>query len=137
MFYRRKLILALLQVFGGRLEKISLQKLLFLICSGQSDPEYDFVPYLYGCYSFSARADLNVMLQKDLLWEDDTSYHKKDKKNYLTSLKDNDRKMVNATYSKYRNMDAEALMRYTYIHYPYYAINRQRLPNYWTRNRWD
>lgn len=32
MYYRRKIILSLLQVFGGELEKIQLQKLLFLFC---------------------------------------------------------------------------------------------------------
>jgi uncharacterized protein (DUF488 family) len=31
MFYRRKLILALLEVFGGKLMKINLQKVLFLV----------------------------------------------------------------------------------------------------------
>jgi uncharacterized protein (DUF488 family) len=128
MFYRRKLILGLLQAFGGRLEKINLQKLLFLVCSEQTDPAYDFVPYLYGCYSYSAGADLNAMLKKGFLWEDETSYHKKDKKNYLISLSDTDRKMVNTIYLKYHNMDAEALMRHTYIHYPYYAINSTRAP---------
>lgn len=34
MFYRRKIILALMQLFEGELEKIRLQKLLFLFtCS--------------------------------------------------------------------------------------------------------
>ena len=31
MFYRRKIVLALLQVFQGELEKLRLQKLLFLL----------------------------------------------------------------------------------------------------------
>ena len=45
MFYRRKILLALMQVFGGELEKISLQKLLFLFMKHKQNPEYDFVPY--------------------------------------------------------------------------------------------
>ena len=80
MFYRRKIILALLQVFGGRLEKINLQKLLFLICQKQKEPEYDFIPYSYGCYSHSAKADLFTMVKKDFLTDDETSYSKKDRK---------------------------------------------------------
>ena len=42
MFYRRKVILALLQQFEGKLEKIRLQKLLFLISERQQTKVYDF-----------------------------------------------------------------------------------------------
>ena len=56
MFYRRKIILALLQACDGSLPKISLQKLLFLFANRQVKPSYDFVSYYYGCYSFSANA---------------------------------------------------------------------------------
>ena len=123
MFYRRKLILALLQVFGGRLEKINLQKLLFIVCKKQKEPEYDFIPYMYGCYSHSAKADLFAMVKKDYLTEDDTSYSKKDSKNYLALLNDEDRKLVNQTYILYNKMDSEGLMKHTYTNFPYYAIN--------------
>ena len=66
MFYRRKIALALIQVFGIELEKISLQKLLFLFMKHKQNPEYDFVPYKYGCFSFSANADLNALSKKDI-----------------------------------------------------------------------
>lgn len=123
MFYRRKLILALLQVFGGRLDKINLQKLLFIVCQKQKEPEYDFIPYMYGCYSHSAKADLLAMVKKDYLREDDTSYSKKDSKSYLALLNDDDRKLVNQTYILYNKMDGEGLMKHTYTNFPYYAIN--------------
>lgn len=123
MFYRRKIILALLQVFGGRLEKISLQKLLFLICQKQKDPEYDFIPYLYGCYSHSAKADLFTMVKKDFLTEDDISYSKKDRKSYLSLLDEVDKKLVQQAYVLYKEMDGDKLMKHTYTNFPYYAIN--------------
>lgn len=123
MFYRRKLILAVLQVFGGKLEKINLQKLLFLVCNRQKEPDYEFVPYLYGCYSHSAKADLNTMVQKELLTEDEASYSKKDKKNYLALLDEEDKKLVNQAYQLYNRMDATGLMKHTYVNFPYYAIN--------------
>jgi len=44
MFYRRKIILALLQMVGGSLDKIRLQKLLFLLTLKQAKPAYEFVP---------------------------------------------------------------------------------------------
>lgn len=123
MFYRRKIILALLQVFGGRLEKINLQKLLFLVCQKQKDPEYDFIPYLYGCYSHSAKADLFTMVKKDFLSEDETGYSKKDKQNYLTALDEADKKLISQAYLLYHKMDGDGLMKYTYTNFPYYAIN--------------
>src|SRR5437667_11109406 len=113
MFYRRKVILALLQVFGGRLEKINLQKLLFLICQKQKNPVYNFIPYLYGCYSHSAKADLYTMVQKEFSLEDETSYSKKDRKNYLSLLDDADKKLINQAYLLYHKLDSDSLMQYT------------------------
>ena len=43
MFYRRKVILSLLQLFDGQLEKIRLQKLLFLFTKQQQKAEYNFI----------------------------------------------------------------------------------------------
>lgn len=123
MFYRRKIILALLEVFGGRLEKINLQKLLFLICQKQQEPEYDFIPYLYGCYSHSAKADLFTMVKKGFLSEDETGYSKNDQKKYLTLLDEDDKKLVNDAYILYNKMDGDGLMKHTYTNFPYYAIN--------------
>ena len=123
MFYRRKIILATLQVFGDRLEKINLQKLLFLICQKQKEPEYDFIPYSYGCYSHSAKADLFTMVKKDFLSEDGTSYSKKDHKDYLSLLDDEDKKLVNQAYLLYNKMDGDDLMKHTYTNFPYFAIN--------------
>ena len=123
MFYRRKIILALLQAFGGRLEKINLQKLLFLVCQKQKEPEYDFIPYLYGCYSHSAKADLFTMVKKKFLTEDETGYSKKDRKNYLVLLDEEDKKLINQAYFLYSKMDGDSLMKHTYTNFPYYAIN--------------
>ena len=137
MFYRRKIILALLQVFGGRLEKINLQKLLFLVCQKQKEPEYDFIPYLYGCYSHSAKADLYTMVQKGFLTEDETGYSKKDRKNYLSLLDDEDKKLVNQAYLLYNKMDGDGLMKHTYNNFPYYAINSTTAERLLTKEQLD
>ena len=52
MFYRRKVILSLLQSLGGELSKTDFQKHLFLLTRLQDAPSYDFVPHHYGCFSF-------------------------------------------------------------------------------------
>ena len=83
MFYRRKIILALLQLFDGQLEKIRLQKLLFLFVQRQTKAEYDFVPYRFGCYSYSANADMTAMVRKGILSETKENFSKADKTDYL------------------------------------------------------
>jgi uncharacterized protein (DUF488 family) len=130
MFYRRKLILALLEVFGGKLMKINLQKVLFLVTQRQAKPSYDFVPFKFGCYSFSANADLTAMVKHGFLTEDEQSqsFAKKDKQSYLRTLNDSDRKLVNQVFLLFKSHDADALMTYTYLHYPYYAINSTTAP---------
>ena len=65
MFYRRKLILSILELFGGEMSKINLQKILFLVTNRQVKPAYDFIPYKYGAYSYSANADLTAMVNTD------------------------------------------------------------------------
>ncbi len=123
MFYRRKIILALLQSCDGHLPKISLQKLLFLFANRQAKPDYDFVPYHYGCYSFSANADLTAMVGHGLLSEDKASFSKLDKVNYVTSLNEKDKKILNEIKTNYGKLSTNSLMKLTYLNYQYFAIN--------------
>lgn len=125
MFYRRKVILALLEMFDGQLDKIRLQKLLFLFCKKQPKPEYDFIPYKYGCYSYSANADMTAMVKKGQLIEDEHSFGKNDPGNYLQALKAADRKLLDAVTKQYGQLDTSSLIKYTYINYPFYAINSE------------
>lgn len=123
MFYRRKIILALLELFEGKLEKIRLQKLLFLFSKRQAEPEYEFVPYKYGCFSFSAQADLTTMVTKGLLTDDNGGLAKNDPVKYFGGLKENDRKALAEIKKLYGSMNGTALMRHTYLNYPYFASN--------------
>lgn len=123
MFYRRKIILALLEIFGGQLEKIQLQKLLFLFTKRQTKPDYEFIPYKYGCFSYSANADLTTMVTKGFLVDKDSRLLRADKTSYFKVLKEEDRKLLADIKRSYGGMDSNALMRHTYLNYPYYAIN--------------
>lgn len=122
MFYRRKVILALLQAFGGELEKIRLQKLLFLLTNRQAKPDYDFVPYKLGCFSYSANADLTAMVTRGMVAESEYYFSKTDPINYLQQLKENDRLAVMEVKRLYGEMDADTLMKHTYTNFPYTAI---------------
>ncbi len=129
MFYRRKIILALLQLFDGQLDKIRLQKLLFLFTLKQTKTEYDFVPYKYGCYSYSAKADLTTMVSKGLLGESQKYFAKMDKVDYLKLVKPEDLKHLQSVKTEYGRMSANTLMKHTYINYPFYATRSEVAAN--------
>ena len=121
MFYRRKIILALLQLFEGELEKIRLQKLLFMFSKRQETAVYDFVPYKYGCFSYSANADMTAMVKHGLLSETETKFTIFQKADYLKMVKEADYKLLFDIKRQYGAMNAEALMKHTYINFPYWA----------------
>jgi uncharacterized protein (DUF488 family) len=133
MFYRRKIILALLQLFDGHLDKIRLQKLLFLFAKKQTKAEYDFIPYKFGCYSYSANADITAMVTRGYLGEDEKSYQKKDPTDYLKQLKPADLKLLQEVKTNYGKMSAKALMKHTYINFPFYAIKSEVAENILTK----
>ncbi|MBC8043753.1 MAG: DUF488 domain-containing protein [Rhizobacter sp.] len=126
MFYRRKVILALLQAFGGELEKISLQKLLFLFAVRQEKRVYEFVPHHYGCYSFSAKADMKAMVARESLTETDTHVQKKDRTNFIALLTTADKKILIEIKSQHARKSPQDLMRLTYLAYPYYAVKSKK-----------
>lgn len=123
MFYRRKVILALLQIFEGTIDKISLQKFLYLFTKHQAKPEYDFIPYKYGCYSYSANADLTAMVKKGMLSETTSHFKSNETTNYFNTLKSADKKLMLYVRDQYGKMNADALMKHTYLNFPYTAIN--------------
>jgi uncharacterized protein (DUF488 family) len=129
VFYRRKIILALLQLFDGQLDKIRLQKLLFLFANKQAKAEYDFIPYKFGCYSYSANADMTAMVTRGFLNEDEKTFAKKDQTDYLKQLKPADLKLLQEVKANYGKMSANALMKHTYINFPFYAIKSEVAEN--------
>lgn len=122
MFYRRKVILGLIELLGGEVEKLRLQKLLFLYAMKKQKPEYDFVPYKFGCYSYSAKADMNTMVKKGYLSETENKYGKSDAVNYFQKLKMEDSKLLQEVVSDYGQMSSNALIKHTYLNFPFYAI---------------
>jgi hypothetical protein len=133
MYYRRKILLALLQEFNNRLSKTSLQKLLFLFTRQQQVRAYDFVPYKYGCYSHQSNYDLNVLIKYKIIEEvSDHSWNywiKADQVDYVAELNVRDRQILKEICSSFRSLSQDELIKYTYLHYPYYATKSQILSN--------
>jgi len=123
MYYRRKILLALLETFDSRLEKISLQKLLMLVTKQQEKPDFYFVPYKFGCFSFQANADLVTMTKYNQVKAEGNCWIKTDNSNYLLCLKERDRQAIRYIKMQYGNKNADELIKHTYIKFPYFAIN--------------
>lgn len=123
MYYRRKILLALLETFDNRLEKISLQKLLMLVTKHQEKPDFYFVPYKFGCFSFQANADLVTMTKYNQVIAEGNSWIKTDNSKYLLSLKEKDRQAIRYIKMQHGNKNADELIKHTYIKFPYFAIN--------------
>jgi len=123
MYYRRKIVLALLEAFGGELEKLQLQKLLMLFTTYQRNKSYHFVPYKFGCFSFQANADLSTMKKYAQVEEGERTWKKTDPTAYWSTLKPEDRKAIARLKTKFQGHSSEELIRYTYVNFPYFAIN--------------
>lgn len=137
MFYRRKVILAILEVFGNEIEKVRLQKLLFLLSKVQSKPAYDFVPYKFGCYSFSASADIATMIKKGILVDTDNGLKKDDPTIYFKSLIKKDQLNIEELKKFYGNLSVTGLMKHTYINFPFWATKSLRAKEILSSEQFD
>ncbi|MGL5888825.1 MAG: DUF488 family protein, partial [Bacteroidia bacterium] len=81
------------------------------------------VPYKYGCYSYSANADLTTMAARQLITETATCFSLKSNENYLSLLSADDKIKMMKLKNSFEGMNADRLMWFTYVNYPYYAIN--------------
>lgn len=114
---------ALLENFENGLEKTRLQKLVFLLTKKQKNPNYDFVPYRFGCYSYSLKADLQAMIKRDWITISERGYELKTEKKYYNELRSDDKNIVDDTISLYGKMNTEQITKHTYLNFPYHAIN--------------
>lgn len=135
MYYRRKVLLALLQTFDGHLEKLPLQKLLFLVTRKQSDKAYDFVPYKYGCYSFQAASDIDTLKKYKLVREEANVIQIVTEENFISQLKIEDKAAILHVKSVYQGKTNDDITRSTYLSYPYYAINSNLAERLLTREQ--
>lgn len=123
MYYRRKVILSLIETFNGELEKFQLQKLLMLFSLYQKNASYHFVPYKYGCFSFQANADLATMKKYEWVEENEKSWKKITKHSYFNELTESDKKALTELKNNFNHKSSEYLIKHTYRNHPYYAIN--------------
>lgn len=121
MYYRRKYLLALIQEFGGSLENLSLQKLLFLATRQQEKKAFDFVPYMYGCFSFQANQDLMTMTKLGFVEKENHVWTCIDDIDYKSQLKNDDARTLSWAHRNFKKFESEDLIKETYKSYPFFA----------------
>lgn len=124
MFYRRKILLALLEAFDGSLTKTDCQKLLFLFCSRRGKNYYDFFPHKYGNFSLilsqdrSRLADLGyLMLHND--------FQLKGPHIYLEQIEKKDQNTLHDLVEEVYDLRGEELIHKIYLEFPHYTSRSQ------------
>lgn len=132
MIYRKKIVLALIELFGGELSATDFQKLLFLFSVNQIERKYDFVPYKFGCFSFQSLADKNSLVTEGYLENSKNFKLVGNNISNLNQLNEFDRKQMTLLKKKFSNHTTSDLIKYVYLNYPYFAINSEIANKYLT-----
>jgi uncharacterized protein (DUF488 family) len=113
-YKRQRFLLAFIRQLDGSIAATDLQKLVFLNTMAGDSDFYEFIPYMYGSYSFQLKEDLDI-LQRDGFVKVENIQNsiqikavgnfQKDKPFIIALERGND------------------LIRRAYREYPYYAIN--------------
>ena len=106
-----------MEIFGGAVNPISLQKLLFLFTRQQPQAEraYDFVPYKYGCFSFQANQDIATLCKYGYIDKDEHSiWLQPSERHFSVDLNMFDSQIVFSLHDKFKDFSADDLIRYTY-----------------------
>lgn len=128
LYYRRKILLALLQVFDGQLGKTDLQKLLLIVSKLQNKPSFDFVPHRFGCYSYQSSWDLRALKAYGIVSESDTGWCITKAEDYRGMLTADDKSHINHVVRVYKKYTTDQLIKATYLKFPYYAIRSEKAP---------
>jgi len=138
LIYRQKLLLALLDAFGGKQTATDFQKYLFLYTTlHEKDKSYEFVPYKFGCYSFQASVDKRKLVEKGYLKSIEGWELEKEGISYSHTLKKMEPENIEHFVGKFKNLKGKRLIRHVYTKYPFYAINSQIAENILTAGEFD
>jgi len=121
MYYRRKVLLALLEVFGGSLKSTDCQKLLFNFCQQTGKNHYDFFPYHFGPFSFISYYDKRRMIELRLLKSVD-DFQLNTKHSYLNELTHADKTALLKFKLNIGDLRGRKLVKKTYREFPQFSV---------------
>jgi uncharacterized protein (DUF488 family) len=119
MYYRRKILLALIEVFGDSLPSTDCEKLLFAFCQQTGKNHYDFFPYKYGPFSFLSYYDKRRMIELGLLKTAD-DFQLSTKHSYLNELTPADKTALLKFKAQTGDLRGDKLVKKIYREFPQY-----------------
>lgn len=124
MLYRKKVLLAVVEAFGADLGKKDFHKLLLLFCMRSGQSYYDFFPHRFGAYSFLVEQDRESLITEGVL-ESPVRLHNSAPGTFHEQLTLADRRIVDALSAEIGPLRGSALVRKTYLSYPFYTSRSQ------------
>jgi uncharacterized protein (DUF488 family) len=124
MYYRRKLLLALLEVFDSNLNNTDCEKLLFNFCKVTGKNHYDFFPHRFGPFSFVSFYDKGRLTELGLL-KQTQDFQLNTKHSFLRELNPSDQKALLAL--KASGLRGNRLVKRIYWENPQYTARSEIL----------
>lgn len=126
---RQKILLALLEEWGGELSNTDMQKFLFLVsmCQEKKSRSYHFIPYKYGCFSFNSYSDKRKLIEKKILENCENWKLSEEQNGFYLMVPKEDKASIKEVREKFGHLRGKDLIRQIYLSYPYYAINSEIL----------
>jgi uncharacterized protein (DUF488 family) len=121
LFERQRLLLALLDAFGGVVAHTDFQKLLLLYThEWETEPSYEFVPYHFGGFSFTSYADKRRLIERGLLIEHESQWELS-ATGRMAASRERPLQERTARFASATVLRGEELIAEVYRRHPYYA----------------
>jgi len=133
MYYRRKVLLALIEVYGGSLKRTDCEKLLFNFCQVTEKNYFDFFPYKYGPFSFVSYFDKRRLTELGLLKQTDDFQINTDH-SYLDELEQADKKALLNFKANLGELHGDKLVKKTYREFPQFAARSRIVERLFDQN---
>lgn len=124
MLYRRKVLLSLVDEFGGSLTNTDCQKLLFLYCVHIGKNYYDFFPYKYGAFSQVLYADKRQLMRLGWL-KNEKEYVLNSSRGEVSELHSEDQIALAEVKRELSGIRGNKLVRKVYLEFPRFASNSE------------
>lgn len=124
---RQKTLLALLDAHGGELSHLDFQKLLFLYCQEAGDaPDYEFIPFRFGGFSFTSHADMRSLIERGLLSSPDENTWTLTPQGHATAATSAAlRRRMDGFAKRHAHLRGDALVAHAYRRFPFYATRSE------------
>lgn len=125
LFERQRVLLTLLDALGGKCAPTDFQKLLFLYTREETPPSYEFVPYRFGCFSFTSYADKRKLIAEGILFDDEHEWRLTEKGRGVARSRAVAPLLAGRFSREHAALRGNDLVAEVYRRFPYYATRSE------------